>query len=427
MKKMSRQEKSWILYDWANSVYSLVITTALFPIYFKAAAKEAGLSGATSTAYWGYANSFSTLLISILAPILGTIADYKGFKKRFFTFFFGLGIIFTSMLTVVPTSQWYLLLGCYMLALVGFAGANIFYDAFLVDITTEDRMTRISTRGFALGYIGSAIPFIGCLTLIILAQKGTIPLSVGIASQISFAITALWWGLFTIPMLKNVEQTHYIERHPKPIKMSFKRLANTFKNIRQYRTVFLFLLAYFFYIDGVDTIITMSTAYGTDLGISATNLLIILFVTQIVACPFALLYGKLSETFKDKKMLYVGVIIYIIICAYAYFLKTTLDFWILAMLVATSQGGIQALSRSYFAKLVPKESANEFFGFYNIFGKFAAIMGPVLVGVTTQLTGSTNAGVLSIIVLFIIGGFILTRVPENATSVTPPAPKSETL
>ncbi|EOW9529334.1 MFS transporter [Bacillus cytotoxicus] len=427
MEKMSRQEKSWILYDWANSVYSLVITTALFPIYFKSAAKEAGLPGATSTAFWGYANSISTLLISILAPILGTVTDYKEFKKRFFTFFFGLGILFTSMLAIVPTSQWHLLLICYMFALIGFAGANIFYDAFLVDVTSEERMGQISTRGFALGYIGSTIPFIGCIALIMLAQKGIIPLSAGIASQISFAITALWWGLFTIPMLKNVEQRHYIERESKPIIMSFKRLANTFKNIKQYRTVFIFLLAYFFYIDGVDTIITMSTAYGTDLGISATNLLIILFVTQIVACPFALLYGKLSEMFTGKKMLYFGIIIYIIICIYAYFLKTTLDFWILAMLVATSQGGIQALSRSYFAKLVPKDSANEFFGFYNIFGKFAAIIGPVLVGVTTQLTGKTNTGVLSITVLFILGGFILTRVPEHTTSVTPPTPKSETL
>src|SRR6185437_8711061 len=200
--------------------------------------------------------------------------------------------------------------------------------------------------------------------------------------------------IFTIPMIKDVQQRYYIEREPKPIISSFKRLGQTFKDIKQYRALFLFLLAYFFYIDGVGTIISMSTAYGSDLGISSTNLLIILFVTQVVAAPFAILYGRLAEKFTGKKMLYVGIIVYIIVCIYAYFLKTTLDFWILAMLVATSQGGIQALSRSYFAKLVPKESANEFFGFYNIFGKFAAIMGPVLVGVTTQLTGKTNAGVL---------------------------------
>ena len=227
-----------------------------------------------------------------------------------------------------------------------------------------------------------------------------------------FLITSLWWGLFTIPLFRNVKQRYYINREPRPVINSFKRLGNTFKNIRKYRALFLFLLAYFFYIDGVGTIITMSTAYGSDLGISSTNLLIILFVTQVVAAPFALIYGKLAAKFSAKKMLYVGIIIYIIVCIYAYFLETTLDFWILAMLVATSQGGIQALSRSYFAKLVPKENANEFFGFYNIFGKFASISGPLLVAMTTQITGNSSSGVFSLIILFLIGILILSRVPE---------------
>lgn len=413
MKGMTKQEKSWVFYDWANSAYSIIITTAVFPLYFKAAAKEAGIAASASTAYWGYANSFATLLISLLAPILGTIADYKGFKKRFFTFFFALGIVFTTLLALVPSNQWLLLLFCYMLTVAGFAGANIFYDAFLVDVTTESRMSRTSARGFAFGYIGSTIPFVLAIALIMTAQKGILPFSASVASQMAFAITALWWGLFTIPMLRNVEQQYYIEREPKPVAQSFKRLFQTFRNIKKHRALFLFLLAYFFYIDGVDTIITMSTAYGTDLGISSTDLLLILFATQVAACPFALLYGKLAEIFKGKTMLYVGIIMYIIICTYAYFLKTALDFWILAMLVASSQGGIQALSRAYFAKIVPKESSNEFFGFYNIFGKFAAIMGPFLVGVTAQATGQTNSGVLSIVVLFIIGGFLLIRVPKT--------------
>ncbi|MFD3448207.1 MFS transporter [Microbacteriaceae bacterium 4G12] len=417
MKRMSKQETSWVFYDWANSAYSIIITTAIFPLYFKAAATGAGVSATSSTAYWGYANSFATLLISLLAPILGTIADYKGFKKRFFTFFFTLGIVFTTLLAVVPSKLWLLLLLCYVLTVIGFAGANIFYDAFLVDITSSEKMNRISARGFAFGYIGSTIPFVICIALIIMAQTKVIPLSVSVTSQISFAITALWWGLFTIPMLKHVEQRYYIERESKPVIKSFKRLAQTFRQIKAYKPLLLFLLAYFFYIDGVDTIITMSTAYGTDLGISATSLLLILFVTQIVAAPFALLYGKLSDSFSGKTMLYVGLIIYMIICIYAYFMKTTLDFWILAMLVATSQGGIQALSRSYFAKLVPKESANEFFGFYSIFGKFAAIMGPLLVGITAQLTGRTNTGVFSLILLFMIGGFFLTKVPNVQDSL----------
>lgn len=416
MNRMSRIEKSWVFYDWANSAYSLMITTSIFPLYFKAATNQAGIDGATSTAYWGFANSLATLLISICAPILGTIADYQGFKKRFFTFFFSLGIVFTMMLAVVPNNQWAFLLICYIFTVFGFAGANIFYDAFLVDITSEDRMNRISARGYAMGYIGSTIPFMISIALIILSQQNAIPISVTTASQTAFVITALWWGLFTIPMIKNVQQVYYIEQVPKPVSNSFKRIIETIKQIKSYRTLFMFLLAYFFYIDGVDTVITMSTTYGSDLGISSTNLLIILFTTQVVAAPFSVLYGKLAETFKGKTMLFVGIFVYIIICTYAYFLKTTLDFWILAMMVASSQGGIQALSRAYFARLVPKKSANEFFGFYNIFSKFAAILGPSLVGITAYLTKSTNSGVFSLIILFIIGGLILLRVPETTQS-----------
>jgi MFS transporter, UMF1 family len=413
MSRMTKQERSWVFYDWANSAYSILITTAIFPLYFKAAATKAGLAASTSTAYWGYANSFATLLISICAPILGTIGDFRGFKKRFFTFFFTLGVAFTALLSVVPSEQWIILLICYIFTVIGFGGANIFYDAFLVDVTSEERMNQISSKGFAMGYIGSTIPFIIGIALILLSDKGILPLSVTVASQIAFAITAIWWGLFTIPMLKNVEQKYYVERVANPISNSFKRMFQTLNRIKAYKPLFLFLLAYFFYIDGVHTIITMSTAYGSDLGITSTNLLIILFATQVVAAPFAILYGKLADKFTGKRMLLVGIFIYIIICTYAYFLKTTLDFWILAMLVGSSQGGIQALSRAYFAKLVPKEHANEFFGFYNIFYKFASILGPFLVGITTQLTGNTNSGVFSLIVLFIIGGAILLRVPEG--------------
>jgi UMF1 family MFS transporter len=413
MKKMTMQEKSWVFYDWANSAYSLLITTAVFPLYFKAAANQAGIAAATSTAYWGYANSIATLLISIFAPFLGTIADYKGFKKKFFTFFFILGIVFTLLFAVVPNNQWGILLICYIITVIGFAGANIFYDAFLVDVTDDHRMNQISSKGFAMGYIGSTIPFLISIALIILSQQKVVAISVSSASQIAFAITALWWGLFTIPMLKNVNQVYYIERVPNPIISSFKRMFETIRHIKGYRPLFLFLLAYFFYIDGVNTIITMSTSYGSDLGITSTNLLIILFATQVVAAPFSLLYGRLAEKFNSKTMLLIGIFIYIIICTYAYFLKSTLDFWILAMLVASSQGGIQALSRSYFARLVPKESANEFFGFYNIFYKFAAILGPFLVGFTAQMTGNTNSGVFSLIVLFAIGGIILLRVPHT--------------
>ncbi|WP_430481537.1 MFS transporter [Rossellomorea marisflavi] len=412
MKKFTKEENSWILYDWANSAYSIIISTAVFPLFFKAAATSAGVSSVDSTAYLGYTIAIATFILAMLGPILGTIADYEGYKKKFFTFFFTLGIIFTASLAFIPGEQWILLLIFYTVSTVGFAGANVFYDAFLTDVTSEDRMDRVSSRGYGFGYIGSTIPFIISIAIIVLAQSQVIPIAVDTASGIAFVITAIWWGIFTIPLLKHVKQHYFIKREKNPVAKSFKRLGKTFKEIRKYRALFLFLLAYFFYIDGVGTIITMSTAYGSDLGITSTNLLIILFVTQVVAGPFSILYGRLSEKFTGKKMLYAGIMVYIGVCIYAYFLETTLDFWILAMLVASSQGGIQALSRSYFAKMVPKKNANEFFGFYNIFGKFASIMGPLLVAVTSQVTGQSNSGVFSLVILFVIGIVILAFVPE---------------
>lgn len=422
MNRFNKTEKSWMFYDWGNSAYSIIITTAIFPIFYKNSATNAGISGADSTAYLGYTISIATFILAMMGPILGTIADYQENKKKFFKFFMLLGVTSTALLAFIPNDQWLFLLILYTFAVLGSSGSNVFYDAFLVDVTTDERMDRISARGFSLGYIGSTIPFFISIAIITLAQNELIPLSVSLASQIAFLITAAWWGIFSLPILKNVHQLHYIKRDPNPVLNSFKRLGQTVKEIRKYRALFLFLLAYFFYIDGVGTIISMSTAYGTDLGISSTNLLIVLFITQVVAAPFAILYGRLADKFSGKRMLYVGIVVYIFVCIYAFFMETTLDFWILAMLVATSQGGIQALSRSYFAKLVPKEKANEFFGFYNIFGKFASIMGPLLVGVTAQLTGSSSHGVFSLVILFIIGLLILIRVPEPKKTVIEASP-----
>ncbi|ALC90740.1 MFS transporter [Bacillus sp. FJAT-18017] len=412
MKGFTKEESSWIRYDWASSAYSIIISTAVFPLFYKASAKSAGVADSDSTAYLGYTIAIATFILAMIGPILGTIADYKGLKKKFFTIFFTLGITATAALAFVPGENWMALLVCYTLAVLGSTGTNVFYDAFIVDVTSDERLDQVSARGYGMGYIGSTIPFIISIAVIITAQQGILPISVNVASKIAFLITALWWGLWAIPMFKNVHQKHYIEREPQIILNSFRRLGKTFKEIRKYKALFLFLLAYFFYIDGVGTIITMSTAYGTDLGLNSTTLLIVLFVTQVVAWPFAILFGKLSAKYTGKKMLYVGISVYIIVCIYAYFLETAADFWILAMLVATSQGGIQALSRSYFAKLVPKANANEFFGFYNIFGKFASIMGPLLVGATAQLTGNSSMGVFSLVILFIIGIIILAFVPE---------------
>jgi MFS transporter, UMF1 family len=389
----------------------MTVMSTILPLYFKSVFSNGGGDASLSTAYWGYANSLSTLLLAILAPFLGSLADYRGYKKKFFILFLCLGVFFTSLFSIVPETDWLLLLSFYLISAIGFSGSLVFYDAFLVDVTTEERMDQVSSFGYALGYIGSTIPFILCMLIVILAQYGKIPLSVAQASKVSFVLTALWWAIFSIPILKNVRQIHGLNVEPHPIRKSLRRLGKTLSNIRKHKALFYFLFAYFFYIDGVDTIIKMATSYGADLGISTTNLLIILLATQFVAFPFAILFGWLAGKFPGKTMLYVGILIYTIICIYAYFLDSTLDFWILAMLVGTSQGGIQALSRSYYGKLVPKENANEFFGFYNIFGKFAAILGPFLVGIVTQLTRKANNGVFSIILLFIIGGVLLKKVP----------------
>lgn len=409
---MTKQERSWILQDWANSAYSIAITTAILPVFFKSVAAS-GMDSSLSTAYWGYGNSIESLIVAILAPILGAIADYKGVKKKFFTFFFLLGTIFTALLAVVGQGSWILCLVLYIFTAIGFSGSNIFYDAFLVDVTTEDRMDWISSLGFGLGYIGSTIPFI--ISLIFIMNPQLIGMDKLGATKFSFIITAVWWFIFTIPMLKNVKQVYYIEPSKHPVKESLERLYKTFRNAKEYKNIFLFLIAYFFYIDGVSTIIKMAGTYGMDVGIKDNALMIVLLVVQFVAFPFAILYGKLAKKFSARTMLLVGVAIYTLITMYAYFIKSEMDFWILAILVGSSQGGVQALSRSFFGKIIPKDKSAEFFGLYNILGRFSAVIGPFLIAIVTQFTGNSRLGVFSLVVLFIIGGFILTKVRDDAS------------
>lgn len=406
--KLTKEEKSWIMYDCGNSAYSMAITTALFPIVFGM------FNNVNNSMDLGYFNSLASILIAILSPILGTLADYKDKKKRYFIFFAILGILATFSFAFIPPSsgQWQLLIALYVLSAIGFAGANIFYDSFLVDVTTAERMDKVSTSGFAYGYITSVIPF--GISLVIIVFMG---MDQAIGYQIGFMITALWWGLFTIPMLRDVRQRYYVDPEPNPISKSFKRLGSTFSQIKNYKVVFIFLIAYFFYIDGVDTIIKMVVPYATSvLGNDTFNtftLLGILLVIQIIAFPCALMYGTLAKKYSASKMIVVGISTYIIVCIAAFFISEMWHIFVLGALIASAQGGIQALSRSYYGKIIPKERSNEFFGFYNIFGKFAAIIGPFVMALTTTLTGEPRYSILSIIPLFIIGLIVFLLIPKE--------------
>ncbi|MDD3306767.1 MAG: MFS transporter [Acetobacterium sp.] len=406
--KLSKEEISWVLVDCGNSAYSMAVTTALLPIVFGM------FDNVQSNMDLGYFNSLASILIAVLSPILGTIADYKDKKKRFFVFFTLLGVFATAALAFVSPSsgQWQLLIFFFVLSAIGFSGANIFYDAFIVDVASNERMDRVSTTGFAFGYIASVIPFGISLGLIFLMGMDKV-----IGYQIGFIVTALWWGLFTIPMIRDVKQRHYLEPEPRPVINSFKRLAGTFKNIRNHKTVFIFLAAYFFYIDGVDTIIKMVVPYATTiLGSDSLNiftLLGILLIIQLIAFPCAILYGYLAKRFSTRIMIIVGIFTYIISCVAAIFITSVGHVFILGAMIGSAQGGIQALSRSYYAKIVPKEKSNEFFGFYNIFGKFSAIIGPAIMALTTTLTGNARLSMLGIIPLFVIGFIIFMTLPVD--------------
>ncbi|NLJ89316.1 MAG: MFS transporter [Clostridiales bacterium] len=406
--KLTREEKSWIMYDCGNSAYSMAVTTAFLPIIFGM------FTNVESSMDLGYFNSLASIIVAILSPILGTIADYKDKKKRFFIFFAIVGLLSTLSLAFVgpESGMWQLLILFYILSCIGFAGANIFYDAFLVDITSDERMDKVSASGFAYGYIASIIPF--GISLAIVYFLG---MDKAIGYQVGFIITALWWGLFTIPMLRNVHQKHYVESEPRPVYNSFKRLIHTFKEIKNYKVVFVFLIAYFLYIDGVDTIIKMVVPYASSVigegSLDVFTLLAILLIIQIIAFPCALLYGSLAKKYSARAMIIVGIITYIISCVAAYFISEVWHIFILGAMIGSAQGGIQALSRSYYGKIIPKENSNEFFGFYNIFGKFAAIIGPALMALVTEVTGNARLSIFSIIPLFVFGLIIFLTLPKE--------------
>ena len=410
--KLTKLEKSWILYDIGNSAFILLVST-LLPIYFNALASGAGLSESDYLAYWGYAGSVATILVAFIGPICGTLADQK-LKKPLFIGSLILGAIGCAALGAAWS--WLSFLVIFVIARVGYNCANVFYDSMLPEVTTEERMDNVSTFGYAYGYIGSVIPFVLCLVLVLMYESFGI--SQVTALIISFLITAIWWIGCTIPLLKRYKQTAFHAPTPNPVGQTFKQLANTFRQAKKQKHIFIYLVAFFFFIDGVYTIIDMATAYGTALGLDTTGLLLALLVTQIVAFPFAILFGRLASKYDTGLLIKICIICYTGIALFAIFLATQWQFWTLAVLVGMFQGGIQALSRSYLGKIIPAEQSGEYYGLMDICGKGASFVGTTLVAVISQATEgmtfaifgipvvNTGIAVGSIAVLFVIG-FIL--------------------
>lgn len=396
--KLTSLEKKWVLYDVGNSAFTMMVST-IFPIYFNYLAGNAGISDVDYLAYWGYATSICTLIVALLGPTLGAVADTKNFKKIIFSVTMGIGVAGCILLGFLSSWLWFLVI--FVLAKVGYSASLVFYDSMLTDVTEPDRMDSVSSHGYAWGYIGSCIPFIACLAIVLGA--GSLGVGMQTSMILAFLITALWWLFSSVPLLRSYRQRYFSEPGEHVVSSSFKRLGRTFVELAKDKRILVFLIAFFFYIDGVYTVIDMATAYGQALGLDSTGLLLALLVTQIVAFPSVLIFSRLVKKVKPETIITVCIAAYFCIAVYAYWLDSQVDFWILAVLVGMFQGTIQALSRSYFAKIIPAEKSGEFFGIYDICGKGASVIGTALVSFLSQMTGSINIGVSALSVMFLIG------------------------
>lgn len=411
--RLTPLEKHWVLYDIGNSAFILLAAT-LIPIFFNSLAKDGGLNESQYLAYWGYAGSAATLLVALIGPICGTLADHKGYKKPIFMACMLLGALGCAALGAAWS--WLSFLIFYVIAKVGFSSSQVAYDAMLPEITTDERMDAVSSAGYAYGYIGSVIPFIACLALVLGADF--IGISQGTAMVIAFLLTACWWIVCTLPLLKSYRQSAYVEQGEHPFLDTFRQLGKTFRDASREKHIFLYLLAFFFFIDGVYTIIDMATAYGTALGLDTTGLLLALLLTQFVAFPCSILFGRLSGRYDTALLIKICIVCYTGITLFAVFLKSQWQFWMLAVLVGMFQGGIQALSRSYLGKIIPAERSGEYFGLMDICGKGASFLGTTLIAVVSQLTDgqsfhvfglelqNENIAVGTLVVIFAIG-FVL--------------------
>jgi len=412
MKTISKAGWSWAIYDWANSAYTTTVMAGFFPVFFKQF-WAADLSANESTFWLGLANALSGLLIALLAPVLGAMADQGGLKKRMLLSFTSLGVLMTAALFLVGQGQWIWAVAIFSFGAIGFSGANIFYDALIVDVSNRSQFDRVSSLGYALGYLGGGLLFAGnvLMTLhpewFLLADKAE-------AVRWSFISVAVWWALFTLPLARHVreeggaESTHWGQA----ARDGFSQLSGTFHHLRGLRQVWLFLLAYFLYIDGVNTVARMAVDYGLALGFDAAVLMTALLMTQFIAFPSALALGWLGERWSCKGVLLICIGVYAAVCIWSSTMQNTVDFYWLAAAIGLVMGGVQALSRSMYARMIPAHQSAEFFGFFNMLGKFAAVIGPLMMGVTSIFTGSARMSILVIVLLFAAGAALLYRVQE---------------
>ncbi|MGC9336419.1 MAG: MFS transporter [Anaerolineae bacterium] len=406
---------SWAMYDWANSAFATTIMAAMFPPFYRSLAVNAGLGEANATAAWAYTTSLSLLLVAVLAPVLGAISDYTGGKKKFVAFFAGLGIVGTGLFVVLGEESYLLASILFMVGDVGFAGANIFYESLLPHIAKKDDIDQVSTRGYAMGYLGGGILLIVNVLWYMNPELFFMP-STGFALRAAFFSVAVWWAVFSIPLFRNVPEPPVVRierRDVSFVKAGFGRLGHTFGQIRRYKQLLIFLVAFWIYNDGIGTIIKMATAYGDEIGIGLTDMTIALIITQFVGIPFSFGFGWLARRLGTKRSILLALGVYVLISIAGYFMQTALHFYILAFMVGTVQGGSQALSRSLYGTMVPKSQSAEFFGFYSTSSKFAGIIGPLIFGVVSQLAGASRLSILSVIIFFVVGGFLLTFVDEE--------------
>jgi UMF1 family MFS transporter len=408
-----RAINAWTMYDWANSAFATTIMAAVLPVYYASVAAET-LAPNVATAYWGFTSSIAAFIAAVISPVLGAVADYKGSKKRFLTIFMLIGVTATALLYFIQSGDWLLASIFFVFGNVGFAGSLVYYDALLPHVATPDEIDQVSSRGYAMGYIGGGILLAVNLAMIMVIPEVVPSLDAGLMTRLSFITVAVWWFVFTLPVLLRVkEPTRRIEASEfgfSPLKASFTRLYNTFKSIRKYRELSLGLFAFWVYSNGIGTIIVMATIYGSELGFSQTTLIGTLLMVQFLAAPFAFLFGWLSKKIGTKRSIYLSLGIYTLIAIAGYFLYQEWQFWALGAAVATVQGGSQSLSRSLIGKMMPKSKSAEFYAFFSVFEKFSSILGPALFGVVSTIMGESRLSIVSLLIFFVVGGFLLTKV-----------------